>query len=307
MVFQNLKEEHVLNLNKEIVSTINSPRSDNDYLMSMRLRMNKVNVIYERKYDKLQGILAETGGIMKLLLIFFAIFTKPIVQFKFYRDLSEEYFDFDFEHQPKKKEKLNLGVFQYFCSFFKAKDDHWRKKRILFEKAKEILNLEMSLCRILKKTLDIEKLKFLLFDDNQIILFDDIPKPVISNSAKSDKNVNLSKGDRRLSKWNEHFLQQSLKLPKTVVNFNERVLMLQSKKSQIDIKILELTTDFAHVFTHEIKKAIDSNPQKYKTDPLTESQACLISASPRKSKTEIFSEKNACSIINSLCTTDKIN
>ena len=147
--------------------------NDSDPLVELNIQLDKVVQIYTRKYDKLQDVLASTGGAIKILLMAFIVLTQPVVYFNFYRDLGNEYFDFDLnESKLENHQPLKLGLFEYFFSFFRNKDSKSRKKAKLFEKSKEILSLNLSLTQILKKQIELEKLKFLVFDANQLILFE---------------------------------------------------------------------------------------------------------------------------------------
>ena len=58
------------------------------------------------------------------------------------------------------------------------------------------------------------------------------------------------------------------------------MLILKSNRSQLDQKFLELTSDFSNVFTNEIRKEINGDPHKDKTEVLSESEAPVIINSP---------------------------
>ena len=73
---------------------------------------------------------------------------------------------------------------------------------------------------MLKKNLQIEKLKFLLFDENKLFYLTIFRNPLYQILLNSTKNVNVPK--RHRTKWNEYFMQQSLKLPKNPVKINEK-------------------------------------------------------------------------------------
>ena len=128
-------------------------------------------------------------------MIFFAILAKPVVIFNFYRELANEYFNYELKVTDGKIHRhspLRFNVCEYLSSIFWKNDPKAPTtiKKLLFEESKQILNHNLSLSQILNKIVELEKLKFLLLDPNQLILFDYIPKPIISES-KADGNVKI--------------------------------------------------------------------------------------------------------------------
>ena len=90
------------------------PKNKRDPQVELFIQLGKVTKVYERIYDKLQDVLAQTGGSIKILLIFFAILASPVVHFNFYKDIANEYFDYEFEEKNIiKKEPLKFGFFHY--------------------------------------------------------------------------------------------------------------------------------------------------------------------------------------------------
>lgn len=68
----------------------------------------------------------------------------------------------------------------------------WRckksKKQLLFEKSEEIFMKEVDIINILKKIHEKDKMKIILFEENQLILFNSLSKPLISLGGSVSKN-----------------------------------------------------------------------------------------------------------------------
>ena len=256
-------------LNKKDERTFCLPRSEPDYIVKLVIGLDKIVKTYKRKYDKLQNVLANTGGAIKMLLIFFAVFATPVVMFNFYLDLGNEYFDFVSKSDDGKfhKSELKFNIFQYFCSLFMKRDSNSRKKKILFEESKRILNNNLSLSQILEKIVELEKLKFLLLDQNQMVLFNYIPKPVISEDKENVSGENFDgikpgtfilKKDASIKKWNQNFIEQSFSIKKTNLYPYYKRIAQKKNKTKIDEKILMLT-DLGNFIQIPPDKKLDEN------------------------------------------------
>ncbi len=97
----------------------------------------------------------------------------------------------------------------YIGNFSKIKAD-WK---FLRGKALKKINKDLDIVQILKKMKEIDKLKELLFDPNQRILFEFFPKPIIRRKCRApDKKKkiihlnNLEKGNN-LWRFSKHMLQ----------------------------------------------------------------------------------------------------
>ena len=264
IILQNLKLQRILNKNGDKLMFY--PRKDGDQLLKIYFQSSNVIKTYLRTYDKLQSVLAQTGGAIKILIMFFSFIVKPIVNFNFYKDLGNEYFTFEYEEEGKiKKESLKFGLFKYFYAFFKNPDSDLVRKKKLFDQSREILSRNLSLSQILNKFVEFEKLKFLLLDQNQIFFFERIPKPVIfefSNDKKilyqNEKRSPSHKLRRKdIKDWNETFFQQTFSskaVDKNNIKLNYQNLKKKINKSELDRRILKLTNfSFTDHFLKETK------------------------------------------------------
>ena len=271
IVFEETHLQRGINLNEHQNSYF-LRNNQSDPLVELNIQLDKVVKIYERKYDKLQDILANTGGAIKILLIAFIVLTQPIVYFNFYKDLGNEYFDFNMDPKQKdNREPLNLGPFQYFFSFCGRKESEISKKVKLFEISKKILSTNLSLSQILKKQIELEKLKFLLFDTDQLVLFEYIPKPVLSDTKESEeitKNTDLRslnspvknalQKKQTINEWNDTFFEINLLKRKGNIQAAYAYQHIGRKvvKTELDKRILDLTNfvDFFGKYEKNEKK-----------------------------------------------------
>lgn len=267
-------------------------KKESDTLLDVQMNLGKVVITYQRNYEKLQSVLATTGGAIKILLIFFAIITRPVVNFNFFRDLGNEYFDFDTvsDDGKHKRQELHFNIFQYIFSIFTKKDSSVMKKRKFFNESKRILNNSLSLSQILNKIVEIEKLKFLLFDPTQLALFDYIPKPVISENKDGVMDIidgpnNQSSAIFRkfaaIKQWNETFFENSLSPRKKNLYSSFKKLMHKKNKSEIDERIIKLT-NFGDFLNHSEKEK----------DKLKGSEKKIIIDDEEDNKMEEEEEKN---------------
>lgn len=87
--------------------------------------------------------------------------------------------------KPKKSaenpdsDKLCIGLSEYIWSFFSRSQPLKKKVKILNQGVREI-DMRLDIHYVLKKFIEIDKLIGVLFDREQIILFDNLPKPELS-------------------------------------------------------------------------------------------------------------------------------
>lgn len=76
----------------------------NDNFVNFSIRLQSKSDIYTRFYKKIQHVMAEVGGFLKSILIFFLILLFPYSQINFYVDLLNQLFIFD-SYQEKLSRK----------------------------------------------------------------------------------------------------------------------------------------------------------------------------------------------------------
>ena len=58
-----------------------------EMFLKVVLRIQSIQANYERKYKKIQDVLAEIGGLLQSLLMFLAIIIVPLTKLDFYKSL----------------------------------------------------------------------------------------------------------------------------------------------------------------------------------------------------------------------------
>ena len=139
------------------------------------------------------------------------------------------------------KNKLNFSFFNYFLSFFfkfKPKKNENQANREFYELSCKYLNEYIDLKKIISRLQDIDKLKNILFNDQQRYFFDLIPKPEIFS-----KKTNFDFGKKRHSFAIQNILKTKMKSITTnnllVVNYEQ----LKITPSKINERILNYLDD----------------------------------------------------------------
>jgi len=242
-------------ISKDVQSQLAMTKSDEKtYFVQIDSNLNFIEVIfavdkvvqyYERSYDKLQQVLAQTGGALQILTIAALILTRPIIYFNFFKDLGNEYYDFDILEKGSEKpvrKKLQISFFEYLYSFLRVNDKELVAKRKIFDQSKGLLNQSLSLSEILSKISELDKLKFLLFDSDQLLLFECIPKPIIGADyllkKPLDRRKNLCFSEVR--KLNESFFQRKNNFKTQEIETAYQKLRDKRIKTEVDAKMLKV-------------------------------------------------------------------
>jgi len=236
VIFQNILSAVGLAKTTDAIFYLNRNNQTTDAYLDLTLRLSKVAMQYQRKYDKLQEVLANTGGAIKIMVIFALIITRPVIFFNFYRDLGNEYFDFEMmvpgSNVPVKK-KLKISFFQYCSSFIRPHNYDLSARKNIWDKSKVVLNEQLSLSQILNKIVQLDKLKYLLFDNNQMTLFERMPKPIVEDQNRLGGKSRPS----GIVAWNRSFFR----IP-SENDFTRAVNHVQQKriKTEVDQRMLKL-------------------------------------------------------------------
>ncbi len=94
-------------------------------------------------------------------------------------------------HTMKKKEEkdcLNITFLDYLQSFVR-KSDHYKQKMKLLNAGIDMYNERLDIFELFKTFRELEKLKLLLLDYEQAVLFENLPKPVLQ--AQADKPTDV--------------------------------------------------------------------------------------------------------------------
>ena len=123
---------------------------------------------------------------------------------------------------------MKLNYLEYYFGCFRRLSRLYKK---LLSKGLTQIDNVLDISYIMRKLIEFDMLKMIVLDENQLKIFDNIPKPTISVSEKKEKAANLH---QRLSR---------IYLAKNEIDDGlEALKVLSSKKtkSKKDEKILEL-------------------------------------------------------------------
>lgn len=93
----------------------------------------------------------------------------------------------EYIHEKNHKKRLNLNVFDLI---YKKKNEAVKNKLKMLKIAESKINEELDISYILNKLEEIEKLKLVLLNSEQIMLFDLIAKPIIRVNNNDQFSVN---------------------------------------------------------------------------------------------------------------------
>ncbi|KAL4463971.1 hypothetical protein ABPG74_005908 [Tetrahymena malaccensis] len=130
--------------------------------------------------------------------------------------------------------KLQFSVFSYMLSFITKFFSFGNKKQIIDHGFKEIDN-NLDIMQIIKKILEIDKLKRIVLNDDQLALFNYIPKPQITYKVDQKQRIVFEK---KSFFSNEEELNNYEKFKKAKQSFKNIVEKL--KPTKIDQRILNL-------------------------------------------------------------------
>ena len=110
----------------------------------------------------------------------------------------------------------------------------------VFEKSEKIYEKELDYIEILKKLQDVDKLKRILLNKNQLILFNLLTKPVIHlNDKMVRRSFSINLG--RLSKKKEENFEEDLKM---ALDYYEK----EKDINEIDQRLFKILNDDMEVF-----------------------------------------------------------
>lgn len=154
----------------------------------------------------------------------------------------------------KLQKNFEFGFFKYLKMMLKFKNISLSLEEKLFLKAEKEIKSEMDIIEILKKLQELEKLKKILLDSNELYLFELLDKPYIF-LEKSELNIN-DKAEkvefRRLSTMTNH----SKKINFSKNEIYDHYMKVKKSGSMIGQKILKLIDG-------DVIKFLDENPNNF--------------------------------------------
>ncbi|KAL4468734.1 hypothetical protein ABPG74_005237 [Tetrahymena malaccensis] len=163
------------------------------------------------------------------------------------------------------KNKIPFQGLEYFLNFFSFSKLCKKRRFELLQKGIDKLYNQIDIFYIVQKLIEVEKLKQLLLNENQIKLFEFIPKPLLAiEEKKNDNLLNKSRLTSQDKKDITHKLNEVLQAFLQTNNSN-------AKRSKIDIRILELLDPQFKQFLSDFVD-MQKEPTNIKQIPLLETQ-----------------------------------
>lgn len=222
-----LEEKKILNSysNNKIQFDTASYSDEDSGLIGLFLYVDDCKHTVTRKYQKLQSLFANLGGVANLLMIVGGIFAKfqntldlknsiinelylfneknerrkiPTLNNIKFMNINQINSNFNlFCQENQKKQKLYMGFIEYIKLKFKSKFKFKAsEKEKLFQMGEQMYFKEINIVEIMKKIQEIDKLKSVLFSKEQFFLFSLIVKPSICKTKEESMAFNQIKKAR---------------------------------------------------------------------------------------------------------------
>jgi len=137
----------------------------------------------------------------------------------------------------KDGEGLNITFWDYLLSFVR-KSDRYKKKIKLLETGIEMINKRLDIFELFNNFREVEKLKLLLLDYEQAVLFENLPKPMIE-AEEEEPPFDVKSFPRRLLTTGRA-VPDDKKGTEVCEAFKTLALRRSSGKSMIDAKLLKV-------------------------------------------------------------------
>ena len=121
----------------------------------------------------------------------------------------------------------------------------------------------LDISYVLKKILEIEKLKILLLDENQYLLFELLPKPLVRKNGTIQINSNIIKLKNQSTHdiiTNRNYIMQAKMIKNAYDNINAK-----EGKNELDNKLLQLIDEDLKHFFDDVLKSSQLRPTSFNT------------------------------------------
>ena len=284
ILFENLQSQKTFcydSAETDIVMSGGSTTYFKYYLFSYPVRQ-----VINRQYQKISDVFAILGGLMNFLfcICFFIAYTEKklflIIEimnslYKFEgtkignkinifdyntiaKKISNKIFG-NFKNSPPKDNQIlkndkssrfSLSFFEYITIFMKQLVNYnMTKKEKLFVKGETIYETEVDIVKILKKIKEIDKIKLILLNAKQLVLFNILTKPMIFLERK--------KSIKKISFENGYKMSQTLDLS---VKKNEAQNVLEFYRNQDPHLLSEIDKKLFNLVDQEMVRFISNNP-----------------------------------------------
>ncbi|EAR93756.1 small GTP-binding domain protein (macronuclear) [Tetrahymena thermophila SB210] len=218
----------------------------------------------------------------------------------------------------KKINKINVSTWEYFKSFIIPTEKYKKKKQIIKYSVDKLYH-NLDIFNILKKLVEVEKLKRLLLDQDQLKLFDCLPNPTIKPDLvlkkqssqiwdQKNKEVDLMYQDERseMQKLSDAFQsymnitqkQNQGGIDKKIINLLDRNLLQIFQKEAEESQSMQMTRQNSESPKCNIYKQVLSQPNM----PLKAFQLCQ---QQNQIKQDSILDANSCNQSDLSCVLDE--
>ncbi|KAL4468733.1 hypothetical protein ABPG74_005236 [Tetrahymena malaccensis] len=155
------------------------------------------------------------------------------------------------------KNKISFQGWEYFANFFRFSKLCKKRKYELLQKGVDKLYNQIDIFYLVQKLLEVEKLKRLLLNENQIKLFEFIPKPVLTLEEQKQNHIS-----DKVGLLYEDYKDITQKINEVQQAF-QQIISTQTKPSKIDLRILELLDPQFKQFLVELQKESTNKGQAF--------------------------------------------
>ncbi|EAR89722.2 transmembrane protein, putative (macronuclear) [Tetrahymena thermophila SB210] len=120
----------------ELAQSLNS---NVDFVLSLRISVHPLRLIYQRSYLKVQGLLAVVGGLLKTLILIGRVLVKPIAKLSMNSELVNELFVFEDQRNRRLRKSLEKQMQQSdsddsdSSEIYKKEENKFKKEYVLKE------------------------------------------------------------------------------------------------------------------------------------------------------------------------------
>ena len=231
-----------------------------DMVFELLIRLDRTKRVFNRKYDKIQDVLANVGGVFNVLMLFGSILLGKILEINFSMELIKDIFEMRqnsvFESNSANNPQTNIshkfnGFYLSGKNYFKNLKKRWKILWI----AKSQIDFKLDVTFLMNKLLEIEKIKYLLFNSDQLYLFDLIPRPKIFN-----KNEGKPELEENLKNFYKTMVNKHYNNKKDSQNHQKKKKERISQKIEVLLQ-KQCKNEFEERLIHLLKEANVINPQ----------------------------------------------
>ena len=255
------KNNYIYPSYKEDKETLLIDTSNQGFIMDFVLRDHHDEMIYERRYKKIQNVLAEIGGLIQILYLIFLAITYPFISKLYFEKIINSIFNFENSHFNKTniRKVASKRLDDYSKTIFSLKDDHKYSPSILNSNyISDMSSLRFK--NIEKKNFDHKNnedlIKYLIKIQNQPPLkttYWEFIKKMLCPPSSNEVNENNNQNDIKYKR---------LKKGKKSIMGKLDISYILKKFYEIDkLKMLLLNDNQYHLFEYSSKPIILQNSE----------------------------------------------